>query len=526
MMTGSWLLVHFAVACAGSLVLAFALSMLLRLAARRWPALLAHRSVWLGGQAAVVLVFMVAVAPLPLPRSAIAPALTLPAPAPQHALTAEPDVLPPLTQATLALPPAPAQDPFDTVWRYLPVAWLAAYLAGLTFHAVQRLRMQRCWTVLLRQTRRVDDAELRAWPGMTPAQGALVAGRLTVRTTDLPISPMLHGVRRPFLLLPAHVSALDVRQQQMIVEHELTHWRRADPLWLTVSGMLALLFWFNRPYQRLDGALREAVELGCDDAVLSGASNRERQGYAGALVAQLRRQAGWQPGWKPGWQTGWQAGAAFGSPGIVGRVQRMQASRPPRLSAQGRLLVGGGVAALALLGAALQPAFSASVPSIAPTPPIAPHAPLATWRYPLDQPRITSLYGVVSPSVPKGHHGIDLAAPRGTPVLAVAAGTVLEAAFDAAWGHYVRVDHGADTSSLLIHLDRIDVAPGQRVKAGDLLGTSGASGKATGPHLHLEYWEGRQRLDPVQMLPDLLQHATKKAIARREAQGNPVPTDR
>jgi hypothetical protein len=82
MMTGWWLLAHFAVACAGSLVLAFALSMLLRLAARRWPALLAHRSVSLGGQAAVVLVFLLAVAPLPLPRSAIAPALTLPAPPP------------------------------------------------------------------------------------------------------------------------------------------------------------------------------------------------------------------------------------------------------------------------------------------------------------------------------------------------------------------------------------------------------------------------------------------------------------
>lgn len=214
MMTGSWLLVHFAVACAGSLVLAFALSMLLRLAARRWPALLAHRSVWLGGQAAVVLVFLLAVTPLP--RSAIAPALILPAPAPQHALTVEPDVLPPLPQATPVLSPAPAQDPIDTVWRYLPVAWLAAYLAGLTFHAARRLRMQRYWTVLLRQTRRVDDAELRAWPGMTPAQRALVAGRLTVRTTDLPISPMLHGVRRPSLLLPAHVSALDVRQQQMM----------------------------------------------------------------------------------------------------------------------------------------------------------------------------------------------------------------------------------------------------------------------------------------------------------------------
>lgn len=513
MMGESWLLARFAVACAGSLVLAFALSMLLRLAARRWPALLAHRSVWLGGQAAVVVVFVLAVAPLP--RSAIAPALTLPAPAAERASMTAQDVLPPLTQTTPSLPPPPAQDPFDTAWRYLPAAWLAAYLAGLAFHAAQRLRTGRRWTMLLRQTRLVDDAELRSWPGMTPAQRGLIAGRLTVRTIDLPISPMLHGVQHPCLLLPAHVSALDVRQQQMIVEHELTHWRRADPLWLTVSGVLGLLFWFNRPYQRLDGALREAVELGCDDAVLAGASNSERQGYAGALVAQLRRQAGWQPG------------VAFGSLGVVGRVQRMRAARPPRLSGQGRLLAGAGVAALALLGAALQPAFSSSVPA-------APQALSAslptslpdTWRYPLDQPRITSLYGVASPIVPKGHHGIDLAAPRGTPVLAVAAGTVLEATFDATWGNYVRVDHGGDTSSLLIHLDRIDVVPGQRVKAGDRLGASGASGKATGPHLHLEYWEGWQRLDPVQMLPDLLQHATTKAIARREAQGNPVPTDR
>ena len=516
MMAEPWLLARFAAACAGSLVLALALSTMLRLAARHWPALLAHRSVWLGGQAAVVLVFVLAVAPLP--RSAIAPALTLPAPAAERASTAAQDVLPPLTQTASPLPPPPAQDRPGTAWHYLPAAWLAAYLAGLAFHAAQRLRTGRRWTALLRQTRLVGDAELRAWPGMTPAQRSLIAGRLTVRTIDLPVSPMLHGIRRPCLLLPAHVSALDIRQQQLIVEHELTHWRRADPLWLAISGVLALLFWFNRPYRRLDGALREAVELGCDDAVLAGASGSERQGYAGALVAQLRMQAGAQPG------------VAFGQLGVAGRVQRMRAARPPRLSRQGRLLAGAGVAALALLGAALQPAFSSSVPALSATPSAPPRALPATlqdgWRYPLDQPRITSLYGVVSRSVPKGHHGIDLAAPRGTPVRAVAAGTVLEAAFDAAWGHYVRIDHGGDISSLLIHLERIDVAPGQRVKAGELLGASGASGKATGPHLHLEYWEGWQRLDPVKMLPDLLQHATSKAIARRAAQGNPVPTDR
>lgn len=512
MMAESWLLVRFAVACGGSLALAFALEVLLRQAARCWPALLAHRSVWLGAQSAVVLVFALAVAPIP--RSVIASALTLPAPAIERVSIATQDVLPPLTQTTPSVPPSPAQAPFDMDWRYLPAAWLAVYLVGLTWHAAACLRTLRRWTVVMRQARIVGAAELRSWPGMTPAQRALISARLTVRTIDLPISPMLHGIRRRCLLLPAHMSALDVRQQQMIVEHELTHWRRADPLWLAVSGGLALLFWFNRPYQRLDGALREAVELGCDDAVLSGASSSERQGYAGALVAQLR------------WQAGWQPGAAFGMLGVVGRVQRMRAARPPRLSGKGRMLIGAGVAAVALLGAALQPAFSSDVSILALAPSAAPPASPETWRYPLDRPRITSLFGLVGPSHPKGHHGIDLAAPRGTPVLAVAAGTVLEARFDASWGHYVRIDHGSDTSSLLIHLERVDVVSGQRVKAGDLLGTSGASGKATGPHLHLEYWKGQERLDPVRVLPDLLQHATKKAIARRQAQGNPVPTDR
>lgn len=523
MMAEPWLMLpSFAIACACSVVLAFILSVLLRQATRRWPALLAHRSVWLGAQAAVALVCILAVTPLP--RSAIAPAVVLPAPVVDDAPMAAQAVLPPLT-ANLTAPASPAPPALDRVelaWRHLPGAWLAVWLAGLAWHAAQRLRTQRRWQMLLRQTRIVGNAELQSWPGITPAQRALIAGRLTVRTIDLPLSPMLHGVHRPCLLLPAHVALLGVRQQQMIVEHELTHWRRGDPVWLMVSSVLALLFWFNRPCQRLHAALREAVELGCDDAVLAGASSSERQGYAGALVAQLRLQTGAVA----------QPGAAFGSLGVVGRVQRMRAARPARLSAPGRLLAGGAVATLALLGAALQPAFSSSAPPavvpLSDRPGAAPdgRTTLAeAWRYPLAQVRVTSLYGVVSSSVPKGHHGIDLAARRGTPVLAVAAGTVLEAQFDTAWGHYVRVGHGGDTSSLLIHLDRIDVVPGQRVRAGDLLGAAGASGKASGPHLHLEYWQGGQRLDPARMLPSLLQHATANAIARRKAQGNPVPTD-
>lgn len=509
-------LLTFAGACAGSIVFASVLGALLKCAAGRWPALNAHRSVWLMAQGAVVLVFVLACAPLP--RSAIALTLVLP-PATAEAAANQ------IGHAALAAIPlaAPAPPvthgpelaPATLALGWLPMAWLGVYLAGLLWHAAAGLRTQRRWNALLRhQSRIVGAAELRSWPALAPEHHA----GLTIRSTELPLSPMLLGVLRPCLLLPAHLSTLEVGQQRLIVAHELAHWRRRDPCWLMLSGALAMAFWFNRPLRRLDGALREAVELGCDDAVLAGRGSAERQGYAAALVAQMRLQLQWQ--------REACAAPAFGKLGVLARVQRMQAARPLRLSRPGRLLAGAGVLGLAAASAALFPSYAVPAPALAQVPsPVPSEAPATGWGYPLSQVRVTSLYGVRSAIVPSGHHGVDFAARRGTPVSAVAAGTVVEAAFDRDWGHYVRVDHGGGVSSLLIHLERIAVAQGRRVAAGDLLGASGASGKATGPHLHLEYWRDGRRLDPGLMLAGLNEYATPKALARLQAQGYPIPTD-
>lgn len=526
-----WLaLARFGAACAGSVLVAALLDLALRQAGARWHTLRAHRSVWLLAQAAVVLGLVLAL--LPVPRSVIAPTLLHVVPAAGIAADPVKAEAPTVSLVDTGADDEPhqsaqaAQALAALALHCLPAGWLAVYLTGLLVLMARRWQAAMRWRALLREhTHLIDAAALQACSAMTPGQRARIgAATLSVRTTALPVSPLLHGVRRPCLLLPAHLATLDVGQQQLIVEHELTHWRRADPLWLALSGALTLVFWFNRPLRRLGESLRDAVELGCDDAVLAGRPATERRSYAAALVAQLRLQAPSQDAAGPAW------GAAFGASatGMTERVQRMRTPSPARLSVPGRLLVGAAVAGVALFGAALQPAFS-SAPA-----PLSDHGAEAwvqaphvhqTWRYPLMQPRVTSLYGVRSPSVPKGHHGIDLAARRGTPVHAVAAGTVSEAAFDDAWGHYVRVDHGGGRSSLLIHLARIDVAPGQRVVAGDALGTSGASGKATGPHLHLEYWQDGRRLDPGQLLPDLLEHATANALKRRAAQNNPLPTD-
>lgn len=84
------------------------------------------------------------------------------------------------------------------------------------------------------------------------------------------------------------------------------------------------------------------------------------------------------------------------------------------------------------------------------------------------------------------HAGTDIAAPTGTPVVAPASGRVVLAAAApfTLEGNLLMIDHGGGLSSAFLHLSRIDVVEGELVAAGQPLGAIGATGRATGPHLH------------------------------------------
>jgi len=84
------------------------------------------------------------------------------------------------------------------------------------------------------------------------------------------------------------------------------------------------------------------------------------------------------------------------------------------------------------------------------------------------------------------HSGIDLAAARGTPVMATLPGVVTVIVSPTGYGLHVVIDHGGGLSSLYGHLDSVVVASGDVVAAGQMIGTVGSTGNATGPHLHFE----------------------------------------
>jgi murein DD-endopeptidase MepM/ murein hydrolase activator NlpD len=97
------------------------------------------------------------------------------------------------------------------------------------------------------------------------------------------------------------------------------------------------------------------------------------------------------------------------------------------------------------------------------------------------------------------HRGVDYAAPSGTPVHSVGDGAVEFAGWQNGYGNVVEVKHANDRSTVYAHLSQIDVQKGQRVERGATLGAVGATGWATGPHLHFEFRIRDEQQDPVAM---------------------------
>ena len=129
---------------------------------------------------------------------------------------------------------------------------------------------------------------------------------------------------------------------------------------------------------------------------------------------------------------------------------------------------------------------------------------LRGFSLPVQGARISGVYGSqrIDNGTPKAPHmGLDMAVPEGTPIHAPAAGVVAFAQSNLVLtGGTVLIDHGFGLTSSFLHMSRLDVNAGDSIKAGQVIGAAGMTGRASGPHVHWGFNWFDVRLDPA-LLP-------------------------
>ncbi|MBP0466997.1 peptidoglycan DD-metalloendopeptidase family protein [Roseomonas sp. PWR1] len=147
----------------------------------------------------------------------------------------------------------------------------------------------------------------------------------------------------------------------------------------------------------------------------------------------------------------------------------------------------------------------------------------AFLRTPLDGARISSRFGMRSHPIlgyTGMHRGIDFAAPTGTPVYAAADGVVAFAGVSGGYGRLVRLRHAGNVETRYAHLSRFGrgIAPGRRVRQGDVIGAVGSTGLSTGPHLHYETLVAGRHVNPARHIERTIRLAGADLTAFRARQ--------
>lgn len=122
------------------------------------------------------------------------------------------------------------------------------------------------------------------------------------------------------------------------------------------------------------------------------------------------------------------------------------------------------------------------------------------FDWPVDDARMTRGF---LPQKRRPHLGIDLAAKRGTPILAAQGGMVIYTGREfRGYGKMVLIESGKGWATLYAHMDKIVVQEGQKITQGQIIGAMGRTGRATGVHLHFEIRKDRGPIDPLPLLPN------------------------
>lgn len=306
-----------------------------------------------------------------------------------------------------------------------------------------------------------------------------------VRLTNEATAPFAIGFQRAIVLPRPLLESSTKPQIDMVIAHEEAHLRARDPEVAACLALISALFWFNPFLRRLTTSWRQAAELRADRIVLTGAPTEMRRDYATALLASLRIAAGRALPCPP---------ASFSTLGL--RNEKMRIAH----ILEGGSETGKGRRAGAFLAVALLAGIGSGLAITASTA-------AGTDDVRIVKGRLAVSFGIIRADG-TFHRGVDIAAPAGTPVRAPEDMVVIEASDalhgEARYGKGVELQAADGTRALFAHLDSYLVKTGDRLAKGEAFATVGMSGaNANRPHLHLEAFQDRKRVDPLSLWPEL-----------------------
>jgi len=135
--------------------------------------------------------------------------------------------------------------------------------------------------------------------------------------------------------------------------------------------------------------------------------------------------------------------------------------------------------------------------------------PIKSFINPVNAGFISSMFGMRKDPLngtKRHHNGIDIAARKGSEIHTIASGFVTFAGRKGGLGKLIEIHHSDSLKSRYAHLDAINVKKGDVVRKGQVIAKLGQTGRATGPHLHLEVWDGNKPVDPISYVPTAFNH--------------------
>lgn len=317
-------------------------------------------------------------------------------------------------------------------------------------------------------------------------------------------TPILVGLFRPCIVLPT----LDLPESGLhfTLLHELTHCRRRDALYKRLVQFCVCLHWFNPLVYWMERETNRLCELSCDELILKKLSPGERVAYGDTLVNSLM--------YSGGISTPPSSPALKRDSDLTQLKERLGAIMKNKRKTRVTVILSAAIVcavtgAASLTGVQAKELLANSVGTESPSAISEP----ATDAVPSEAPSLEENSSNAQPAYlwPVGntggyvsmeynflyHDGMDVAAPKGTPVYAVADGMVETAETDAKYGKYVVVRHSDNLETRYYHCNELSVIAGQEVRQGDKIAEVGQTGMATGAHLHIGFYLDGEPQNPA-----------------------------